>query len=266
MRHDLPLLLAALLLSGPACSPDPFEDEIGQRSGAIMFGQSDPGHAAVGLLTLGASVCGGTLIASDAVLTAARCAGAGSGSFVVGGYSYPVTKTALHPGYVTGSVNYDFAVVTLGQAVTGVAPVTLGQTAPKKGDSVTIVGFGATGSGLGDGGYRRVTSNVVSEVQNLTFSFTGAKAGTGNICDGDAGGASFRIEGGQELLIGVHSAPSEPCGVAGLAAFAPRSCPSTTSLIDCRPLSPSIAVTQTVKLGPRSAPAPGSEIKTDGGC
>ncbi len=206
-------LIAILLL--PACAPE-LEGELGGRASAIMFGQTDQGHAAVGLLSLGGTTCGGTLVSADAVLTAARCVGASSGSFVAGGYSYPVSKTLIHPAWVTNAVNYDFALVSLAQAVTGVTPATIAKTAPKKGDAVTIVGFGETASGLNDGGYRRVTTNVISDLQSLTFSFSGAKAGSGNICTGDAGGASFRTEGGVEQLVGVHSAGSEPCGVAGL--------------------------------------------------
>jgi hypothetical protein len=213
--RNTPLVAMMLVFLLPACSPDPGEAP-GVRTSAIMFGQTDSGHAAVGLLTLGGTSCGGTLVSPDAVLTAARCVTASAGSFVVGGFSYPVSKSVLHPAWATGSVNYDFAIVSLGQAVTGVAPATLATTAPKKGDAITLVGFGETGSGMNDGGYRRVTTNVIADVQPQSFSFTGAKAGAGNLCTGDAGGASFRIEGGQERLVGVHSAGSEPCGVSGL--------------------------------------------------
>lgn len=212
--RNTPLVAMALLVL-PACSPEPVEAP-GERTSAIMFGQTDPGHAAVGLLTLGGTSCGGTLVSADAVLTAARCVGGSSGSFVVGGYSYSVSKTVLHPAWVTNAVDYDFAIISLGQAVTGVAPTTLATTAPKKGDAITLVGFGETGSGMNDGGFRRVTTNVIADVQPQSFSFTGAKVGAGNLCTGDAGGASFRSEGGQERLVGVHSAGSEPCGVSGL--------------------------------------------------
>jgi MYXO-CTERM domain-containing protein len=208
-RLALILLIAVAACDGPA-------EEIFARESAIMFGQTDPGHPAVGLLKLGAPTCSGTLVGATAALAAARCVGASTGTFVVGGYSYPVTKTSLHASWTTGSVSYDFAVVTLGQAVAGVAPLPLAKAAPKKGDGITLVGFGESGSGVGDSGYRRVASAVIAELGPVTFSFNGAKAGSGNICAGDEGGPSLRVEGGQEQVVGVHSAGSEPCGVSGL--------------------------------------------------
>jgi hypothetical protein len=60
MRTHSLLLVFALLGPGAACEPG--LPEIGERENGIMFGQTDPGHLSIGLLSLGAKLCGGTLV------------------------------------------------------------------------------------------------------------------------------------------------------------------------------------------------------------
>jgi V8-like Glu-specific endopeptidase len=195
--------------------------EPGQRQSAIVSGQTDGGHAAVGLLkTVKGSlkgICTATLVGSKTVLTAAHCVdGVSSATFKVGGKTYYATKAAKHGSYVKGVLNaYDVAVVVLAQQVTGVAPASLSKTPPQPGQGITVVGYGITKSGLTDSGTKRSAKNAISKVYTQYFRYSGSGGGAGNVCQGDSGGPTFRQEGGKEMLIGVHSTASVPCGAAG---------------------------------------------------
>lgn len=195
--------------------------EVGSARSAVVNGQTDTGHAAVGLLKLmtgsGYGLCTATLIGSKTVLTAAHCVyGVGSATFTVGGQTYSVTKMQAHPSYSNQILNAnDVAVVTLAQAVTSVTPLALDKAAPQSGQSITIVGFGITNSGLSDSGTKRVAQNTISSVKTQYFSYSGAGGGTGNTCQGDSGGPTLRSEGGKEIVVGVHSTATYPCGAGG---------------------------------------------------
>jgi V8-like Glu-specific endopeptidase len=193
-----------------------FELLDGSRQSAIVNGQSDTGHPAVGLLNLGNALCTGTLVGSKTVLTAAHCVTGGAATFKVGGATYPVASMNAHPSYSPQVLSAnDVGIVVLAQAVGGIAPVRLAKTAPQVGEAVTIVGFGITGSGYINAGTKRVTTNTVSAVKAQYFSFSGAGGSKGNTCSGDSGGPTFRAEGGVDTLLGVHSTASQPCGYEG---------------------------------------------------
>src|SRR5512135_434460 len=81
------------------------EIEAHSRQTAVVNGKTDTGHAAVGLLKLGSSLCTGTLIGSRTVLTAAHCVEGTSAKFEIAGKSYDVAQMTPHPGYSSAVLN-----------------------------------------------------------------------------------------------------------------------------------------------------------------
>ena len=171
----------------------------------ITDGQADHGHPSAGQL----SGCTGTLIGKRTVLTAGHCVGS-SGYFKVNGQKYYSQRIYRHPSYGGGNRN-DVAVMVLKQDVQGVAPTPIATQAPTDGMAITLVGFGKTGEYKSDYGTKRFTTNTIYRVYTSIFSFKGSK----NICNGDSGGPTYAMYGGQEVVIGVHSTKSGWCGNGG---------------------------------------------------
>ena len=223
MRHQHHILIGlCVLLASCGSGLDLVDgDELSSRPSPIVNGSPDPGHPAVGLLKAssgyGTGICTATLIGTKTVLTAAHCVqGKSAATFTVGGKIYQAVKISVHPSYSYSVINaYDLAVVILGQPVSGVTPHALSKSTPQVGETITIVGFGITKTGWSNSGTKRVTTNTISSVKSQYFRFSGASGGKGNVCSGDSGGPSFRVEGGVEVLMGVHSTASQPCGYAG---------------------------------------------------
>ncbi|MFZ9889607.1 MAG: trypsin-like serine protease, partial [Myxococcota bacterium] len=155
-------LLLALGAAASACG-GPVEDEfvvqgLGSSQGEIRFGEETASHPAVGLLEMQIGgriyLCSGTLIAADAVLTAAHCVDGASAAetfFRVGagdtfgsGPTYGVAAIAMIPGYgAIGDVNVpDVAVLRLQGVVPDIAPLPLAQGTPTVGAKLVGVGFG----------------------------------------------------------------------------------------------------------------------------
>jgi hypothetical protein len=96
-----------------------------------------------------------------------------------------------------------------------IKPAIVSKKAPQIGQEITIVGYGITASEKDDLGIKRKTKNTITWVYDQYFSFKGSTGSVGNICNGDSGGPSFRLENSQEVLIGIHSTGSVVCGYRG---------------------------------------------------
>ena len=101
--------------------------------------------------------CSGVLIGANAVLTAAHCATSKKASFGFGAEkpgatTYDVASMEKHPLYTGGSAGYqyDLAIATLLAPVENVIPATI-TPVNLIGKQVTMVGYGAQGTGLGPG-------------------------------------------------------------------------------------------------------------------
>jgi hypothetical protein len=189
------------------------------------------------------------------VLTAAHVVdgtdGAGAGvnnlRFQVGGANYNADEWFVHPNWATSGdesnlfAGWDLGLMRLDQAVSNVAPASLFAGSDELGQAGTIVGFGATGTGLtgsqpNSAGTKRAGTNTVDIAGQQ--STPGSTVSIGNnrmiaidfdqpanpivstlggatplnleylAAPGDSGGGLFLEIGGQMLLAGVTSLTS----------------------------------------------------------
>ncbi|WP_275466658.1 serine protease [Streptomyces noursei] len=168
----------------------------------------------VSLRNRGGHICGGSIVRSDAVVTAAHCTvGAPPGSLSVragsaargsGGQVVRVARVLRHPKYDAATIDYDVAVLVLasplrfGDGVRAVPLVPAGSE-PSAGTPATVTGWGATR----DGGalperLRRVDVPKLSDAyckgaygpSSITPRMTcyGYQEGRKDACQGDSGG------------------------------------------------------------------------------
>ncbi|MFO0736036.1 MAG: trypsin-like serine protease [Labilithrix sp.] len=182
----------------PAAAPDQNTDQdiVGGTEDA-----GDPAVIAINLVSTGITVCSGTLIAPDVVLTAGHCPTSGvwvrQGSNVhsLGWFDHlSVGESAKHPLYTAEGKPYDLALLRLNERV-NVTPARLSTTAPSAGADLRHVGFGTTGDGsLTTGGIKRQVTYPITKVDDF-FVFSGAPGK--QTCMFDSGGPAFL---GDELV------------------------------------------------------------------
>jgi len=174
--------------------------------------------------------CGGTLISSDTVLTAAHCQTSVSDFDVLVG-EHDVTRSdgeqrispsawIQHENYNSRTTNYDFAIVKLSRPVTfssNVNPICL-PSATRNYDSVvaTVSGWGTLYSGgpqpsilqkvnvptMSNG---QCTTNSAYSSSDITSQMICAADSNKDSCQGDSGGPMVTNEGNYYSIIGVVS-------------------------------------------------------------
>jgi hypothetical protein len=157
-------------------------------------------------------------VASNWVLTAAHVVGAINNAVQIGGNTFSVVQSVIHPSWNPGTLAYDYALMRLNSNVLNVTPVTRYTGSSELGQTVRIVGFGTTGTGLTGATTldlnKRGGSNVVDSFtgpasqQMLTDFDAPGQAGITSeeqcVAGGDSGGALFINNGGWQLA-GVTS-------------------------------------------------------------
>lgn len=224
MRLSRYAALLVFTIGGASCvSPEePSRPLVPSRSQAIIGGAPDTSDSAVVAIVQKStgSLCSGTLIASDVVLTAAHCVyGVSPGDLQVlvgDDVSNPtqtiaVTSATAYPTYdgesdgIPGGI--DLGVLTLASSP-GIAPVPIRTAVADSelaGADVTLVGYGVESTtDTMTSGTREAVALSVTSVCSRLLTLGGADA---NACFGDSGGPV--LLGGE--LVAVISGGSTDC-------------------------------------------------------
>lgn len=210
------------LESGGADSASEEDADLG-RVLRIVNGTQTTDYEAVGLVN---GQCTGTLIATNAVLTAAHCVEAGSSpqSFEVEGQTYTTNSVVVHPNYQSGDI--DLAVMVLNSDVLGVDPVDISRVTPQVGQTLTLVGFGGTGTAQGghngDFGVKHVGQTPIDEVTPTAINWSFDDPTEANTAPGDSGGPAFLSVGSSLVVAGVTSGGTQENAGLGDNSFDTR--------------------------------------------
>jgi secreted trypsin-like serine protease len=187
------------------------------------------------------TLCTGTALSSDVVLTAAHCvAPKGNYHLRLAGGATPMTISGMahHPRYdprhyASGRVTADVALVRLVAPLPSrIKPALLdnGQDLVVAGDRLLIAGYGVTVAGRdASAGVARTALLVVTgrpgrlQIRLVDPATRGERAGLG-ACIGDSGGPAFRNNKGTPRVLGVVSwstGPADTEGCGGMTGVTP---------------------------------------------
>ncbi|MBI2897159.1 MAG: trypsin-like serine protease [Deltaproteobacteria bacterium] len=216
------IVLAALVAAMAGCVQGPATEE---GEAAIVGGQLEAGHPAVGLVTIDAgggwvSNCTGTLVSDRVLVTAKHCVTESTTPdqvfFEAAGAHAAGTLLVFWPGFRNDDAPPpdDILVVLLDSSIP-VEPVPVRREAmgpDQVGEQVLHVGFGDTRLAAYDSGTKRSGPSTIDWVGGNSFWTARADETQATICQGDSGGPVL-LNG---EVAGVVSATADGCTSAGV--------------------------------------------------
>jgi hypothetical protein len=215
-------------------------------SGAITGSRSAPSEtiarSVVTIIGSRGTVCTGSLIAPNIVLTAGHCIAPGTSYRVIDSSAQPpllitAQKATAHPQFnmqtmLAHRATADVALLLLPKSVPNKSPATLGlpRIPIQPGSRFTVAGVGVTRSGSDDGvGTVRaanlaVTGNPGTLQIRLVDALTQNKTAGMGACTGDSGAPAFEDQDGKPVIAGVVSwstGANNSDGCGGLTGVTP---------------------------------------------
>ena len=214
------------MLLACGASPDAAPERLAKVGDAIIGGTLDTTHQAVVALCDNYCFCTATIIAVSGstgyALTAAHCLSSGADVVVQGNdfnssssIVYSVTDYQAHPSY--NGQTYDFGMVAFTGA-DGSTPIIPAMSDAEDnlaaGSLVEFVGYGVT-ENSNNNSKRYTVDGQLSDVSALLIEYQQQDGGP---CNGDSGGPSLSLVGGQERVSGVTSYGDQNCTQYGVSS------------------------------------------------
>ena len=142
------------------------------------------------------------------------------------GQTYSTSEVHVHPEYDDFFLDNDLAIYELDQDVLGIDPSPIFRGTPLVGDLLTLVGYGAGGTGHeghnGNFGTKRVGTTPIDGVEATIITWTFDNNSESNTASGDSGGPAFLEVDGILYVAGITSGGDQPDAGIGDHSFDTR--------------------------------------------